>query len=336
MRAVVQHAYGRPADVLRVEDVEPPAPQDDEVLVRMRAASLHADVWHVVTGRPRVLRLMGAGLRRPKRTVPGTDVAGVVEAVGARVTRFRPGDAVFGETTKGIQWANAGAFAELVAAPEEAIATKPAKVSFEEAAAVPTSGIIALSILRATRRIAPDDHVLVNGAGGGVGVLAVQIAKADGAIVTAVDHAPKLDMLRSIGADDVVDARDDYTARGPRYDVVFDVPGNRPFSRVRRSLRPGGKYVLVGHDQYGAVGRRWLGSIPRAFRLMAMAPFVAELPRADIGTLDKAALLGEFARLMDAGKLRPIVERAFPLDRVVDAFRLLESGTVRGKIVLTP
>src|SRR5680860_1243746 len=188
MRAVVQDRYGS-ADVLQVRDVDTPVVGDDEVLVRVRAASVHPDVWHVVSGRPYVLRLMGSGLRRPRNRVPGTDVAGQVEVVGRNVTRLRPGDEVFGETVSGYQWHNGGAFAEYVAVPERALAPKPRNVSFEQAAAVPTSGL----------------HALVNGAGGGVGAFAVQLAKAVGATVTGVDAAGKLDLLRSLGADHVID-----------------------------------------------------------------------------------------------------------------------------------
>lgn len=334
MRAVVQRAYGPPPEVLSVAEIDAPVPADDEVLVRVRAASLHPDVWHVVTGRPFALRLMGAGLRRPKRVVPGTDLAGRVEAVGARVTRFRVGDEVFGETMRGIQWVNGGAFAELAVAPEDALAAKPPRLSFEEAAAVPTSGIIALATLRA-RELTPGQRVLVNGAGGGVGIFLVQLAKARGAEVTAVDVAGKLDLLRRLGADQVLDAREDFTGSRERYDLVVDIPGNHPFRRIRRVLSPDGTYLLVGHDRYGRSGGRWLGSLPRVFRLMALSPFVRQLPRPDFSWPDKARALATLAAHIARGEVRPIVDRTFSLDEIVPAMGALAGGEARGKIVLT-
>ena len=262
MRAILQDRYGT-ADDLRVGEVERPSPAAGEVLVRVRAASVHPDVWHVVAGRPYVLRLMGAGLRRPARRVPGTDLAGVVEAVGRDVTRFRPGDEVFGETLPSMAWRNGGAWAEYATAPEAALAVKPAGVSFEAAAAVPAAGYIALHNLPADRT-GPGCRVLVNGAGGGVGAIVVQLAKAGGAHVTGVDHTAKLNLLARLGADDVVDfTRTDVTREPQRYDLVVDIPGNHPYAAVRRILAPGGVYVLIGHDDFGRGGRRWLGSIPR-------------------------------------------------------------------------
>ena len=201
MKAIVQDKYGPPGDVLRLREIVRPTIGDDEVLVRVRAASVHADVWHAVTGRPYVLRLMGGGFSKPKIPVPGTDLAGHVESVGKNVTQFRPGDEVFGESIKGIQWANGGAFAEYVSVSQDALALKPQGVSFEQAAAVPTSGLIALSNLQGRRKIQPGQRVLINGAGGGVGSIVVQLAKANGAQVTGVDCAAKLEMVRALGAD---------------------------------------------------------------------------------------------------------------------------------------
>ena len=275
MRAIVQHRYG-PADrVLELREIEKPVIRDDEVLLQVHAASLHTDVWHVVTGRPFMLRLMGAGLRRPKNRVPGTDVAGRVEAVGAGVTRLEPGDQVFGEIIRGHQWKNGGAYAEYVAAPAASLALKPANVSFEQAAAVPTSGLIALQGVRHEGHVEPGHRVLVNGAGGAVGSFAVQIAKAFGAEVTAVDSAEKLDMLRSIGADHVIDyTKEDFTRNGERYDVIVDIPGNRLFDDLKRSLADGGRYALIGHDSFGAKGNRFFGgTIGRILKLQLFAPF---------------------------------------------------------------
>src|SRR5918999_2456505 len=201
MKAIVHHEYGSPDDVLELEDIEKPVVKDDEVLVRVHAASVHPDVWHVVKGLPYVLRLMGAGLLKPKNSVPGTDEAGYVEAVGKDVTLFRPGDEVFGESVRGHQWHNGGAYAEYASVPEDQLALKPANLTFEQAAAVPTSGIITLQGLREYGQVQPGQKVLVNGAGGGVGTIAVQLAKSYGAAVTGVDSTGKLDLLRSLGAD---------------------------------------------------------------------------------------------------------------------------------------
>ena len=262
---------------LSLREVARPEPAEDEVLIRVRAASLHPDVWHVVVGQPAVLRLMGSGVRRPKERVPGIDVAGVVESVGAAVTRFRPGDEVFGETIRGIQWRNGGAYAEYATAPEVGVALKPSGTSFEEAAAVPTAGLIALNNLP-QHRVPPGHRVLVNGAAGGVGAIAVQLAKAYGAHVTGVDHPGKLALVRSLGADRVIDyTREDYTRAGERWDLIFDVPGNHTFDETRRALEPRGAYVLIGHDLFGAAGYRWLGGIPRQLGLMVRSAVVPEL-----------------------------------------------------------
>ena len=332
MKAIVHDRYG-PPDVLRLSDVDPPAVGDDEVLVRVRAASVHPDVWHVVTGQPLVLRLMGNGLRRPKHRVPGTDMAGEVEAVGGAVTRFRPGDEVFGETRRGYQWRNGGAYAEYVAVPHELLARKPAGVSFEQAAAVPTAGFIALANLRGRASVRPGQKVLVNGAGGGVGMLAVQIAKARGAEVTGVDAAGKLDLVRSLGADRVLDfAREDFTRAGERYDLIFDVPGNHSFSACRRALEESGTYVLIGHDGFGASR---LGSLPRFLRLVARTPFTRQLPGLDFSTPDKGATMSALAELVEAGSLTPVVDRTFPLSEVPEAIRYLVAGRAVGRIIVT-
>lgn len=251
MKAIVQERYGSP-DVLELREIDEPAVKDDEVLVRVRATSLHPDVWHVLHGRPYVLRIMGAGLRRPKNPVPGTDLAGRVEAVGTAATRFRPGDEVFGESAKGHQWHNAGAYAEYAAVPEDVLEPKPANLTFEQAAAVPTSGSIAYQGVRLQGRVQAGQRVLINGAGGGVGSFAVQLAKAFGAEVTGVDRGRKLDVIRSIGADHVIDhTREDFTRTGERYDVIVDIPGNRTIADCRRALTPKGAYVLIGHEGFG-------------------------------------------------------------------------------------
>ena len=335
MKAMVQDKYG-PADLLVLRDIDMPVVGDDDVLVRVRAASVHPDVWHVVSGRPYVLRFMGAGLRRPKNRVPGTDVAGLVESVGKGVTRFQPGDEVFGESVRGHQWHNGGAYAEYVSVPEDALALKPGNITFEQAAAVPTSGLIALQSLRNEGRLRPGQSVLVNGSAGGVGAVAVQIAKAYGAKVTGVDDANKLDMVRSLGADRVIDyTQEDFTTMGERYDLILDVPGNHPFSQCRRALNPDGTYVLIGHDHYGNAGRRWVGSLPSALMLIARSPFVKQLPRVSFSTPPKADSIAVLKELLEAGQLTPVIDRTYPLSEVPQAIRYLAAGRAQGKVVIT-
>ncbi|HEU4337889.1 MAG TPA: NAD(P)-dependent alcohol dehydrogenase [Nocardioides sp.] len=334
MRAVVQRAYGS-VDDLTVSEVPRPEPAADEVLIHVRAASVHPDVWHVVAGRPAVLRLMGSGVRRPGQPVPGTDVAGVVESVGSAVTRFEPGDEVFAETVRGVQWRNGGAFAEYATAPEVGVALKPPAVSFEEAAAVPTAGIIALNNLP-RRRVPAGSRVLVNGAAGGVGAIALQLAKAYGAHVTGVDHSSKLELLRSLGADRVIDyTSEDFTRSGGQWDLVFDVPGNHSWRETRRALHPRGSYILIGHDAFGAIGHRWLGSIPRLLGLVARSAVSPQLRGGSFAPPDKRELMDTLASLMGSGQLRVVVDRTFPLDQAPQALRHLMSGQSVGRVVLT-
>lgn len=335
MRAVVQTAYGDPQKVITVGQLPKPVPQDGEVLVRVRAASLHPDVWHVLTGRPYVLRLMGAGFRRPKNPVPGIDLAGVVEAVGPNAHRFRPGDEVFGECVRGHQWKNGGAFAEYAVVRQGALSTKPADLSFEKAAAVPTSGYIAVQGVRDQGKVQARQHVLVNGAGGGVGTFAVQLAKAWGAEVTAVDAGHKLPTLRSIGADHVIDcAREDFTRAKQPYDLIIDIPGNRPWRHLRRVVAPDGRYVLIGHDQYGARGRRWFGGIGSFVRLATLSLFDRRL-RASAATGTSEDRMSVLLKLIEAGNVVPVVDQTFPLERIHDAVEYLETGRACGKIVIT-
>ena len=306
------------------------------MLVRVRAASVHADVWHVVMGLPYVLRLMGSGLRKPKNPIPGTDAAGIVESVGKDVTRFRPGDEVFGETLGGRQWQNGGAYAEYATAPESALALKPANITFEQAAAVPTSALIALPALRIEGKLQKGHKVLINGAGGGVGSIAVQLAKAFGTEVTAVDSAEKLGMLRALGADHVIDyVQEDFTRSHERYDLIFDVPGNHSLSECRRALKPGGTYVLIGHDNYGSGMHRWMGQLPRMFRLMALSPFVGQLPKPRFSMPEKQESMALLKEFLATGKLTPHIDRTYPLSEVPEAIRYLEGGHALGKIVIT-
>jgi NADPH:quinone reductase-like Zn-dependent oxidoreductase len=334
VKAIVQERYG-PPDLLHVDEVDTPVAGDNEVLVRVHAASVHPDVWHMVRGLPYVLRLMGAGLRRPRNPIPGTDVAGRVEAVGRDVARFRPGDEVFGESIRGNSWANGGAYAEYVTVPEEALAHKPGNVTFAQAASVPTAGLIAWNNLR-QGRLGDGRRVLVNGAAGGVGSIAVQLAKAHGAHVTGVDTTAKLELIRSLGADRVIDyTREDFTRGTERYDLILDIPGNHPFAACRRALATDGTYVLVGHDHFGGAGRRVLGSLPRFIRLMAMAPFVHQLPRASFSLPPKRDALALLRRLLESGQLTPVIDRTYPLAEVPEAIRYLQSGRARGRVVIT-
>lgn len=333
MLAIVQDTYGSPA-ALRLTEVERPAVADDEVLVRVKASSAHPDIWHVVTGRPAVLRLMGAGLRRPRVAIPGTDVAGVVEAVGASVTRFRPGDEVFGLTLRGMMWVNGGAFAEYAAVRQDGLEIKPGNVSFEQAATVPMAGFI--SLLNVPREwLGAGRRVLVNGAAGGVGALVLQIAKAHGSHVTGVDATAKLDVLRELGADEVIDyTREDYTVGDKRFDLIVDIPGNHSFPANERVLAASGKYILIGHDHYGTVGRAWVGSIPRMLGLVVRSRFNSRL-RVDGERLGKREAMEALRGYLEAGQVTPVIERTFPLAEAGHALEYLAGGKALGRIVIT-
>ena len=335
MKAIVHDRYGS-VDDLELREVDRPVAGDGEVLVRVRAASLHPDVWHVVRGLPYVLRFMGAGVFRPKNPIPGTDMAGIVEAIGTGVTRFRPGDEVFGETVRH-PWINGGTFAEYVSVREELLARKPANVTFEQAASVPTSGFIALLNLRGGRAVRSGQRVLVNGAGGGVGTLAVQIAKAAGAHVTAVDSTRKLEMLRALGADEVIDfTREDFTRRGARYDLIFDVPGNQPLAACRRALEPDGKYVLIGHVRFDASGGRVLGLFPRFFTLIFLSFFVRQLRLGTSSVPTQQEAMAVLQDLLESGRITPVIDRTYALSAAREAFGQMIEGNAQGKILLTP
>lgn len=335
MKAIIQTHYGLP-DALELRDVDIPTVGENDVLVRVRAASLHPDVLHVVTGRPYVLRVMGAGLFRPNNPIPGTDVAGIVESVGPGVTRFRPGDAVFGETVVTNSWINGAAFAEYVSVPQDLLGLKPDNVTFEQAASVPTSGYIALLNLRGGRLIYPSARVLINGAGGGVGALALQIAKARGAHVTGVDSASKLGMLRSLGADRVIDyAQEDFTRADARYDLIFDVPGNHSLSACLRALTPDGTYVLIGHEKYGPSGNPVFGLFPRFFRLIIRSFFEKRL-RLGRSVPTRQEAMAILRELLDTGKITPVVDSTFPLSEAREAFRHMIEDETCGKVIITP
>ncbi|MET7466432.1 NAD(P)-dependent alcohol dehydrogenase [Nonomuraea sp. NPDC005501] len=325
MKAIVQDVYG-PAEVLRLRDVEQPRIGGDEVLVRVRAAGVDPGVWIVMTGRPPAVRLMGFGLRRPRVPVRGRDLAGVVEAVGARVTRFRPGDEVHGTC-------ESGSYAEYAAAPERLLARKPAGLSFEEAAVVPVSGTTAFQAVRDTGRVRPGQRVMVTGAGGGIGTFAVQIAKALGATVTAVCGPGKADLVRSLGADDVIDyTRDEVDRDGPRHDVIIDVAGCRPLSLLRRALTPRGTLVLAGggHDAPGP-----LGGYTRALLWRPLVQITTKQRLRGHTAREGAEDLARLDRLIESGAVRPVVGRAYPLAETPEAIRHLAEGHPTGKIVVT-
>ncbi len=321
MKAIVQYEFGSP-DVLRFEDVEKPIPHDDEVLVRVHASSVNPYDWHVMRGRPYLARTQ-VGLLRPKDTIQGADMAGEVEAVGKDVTEFQPGDGVFSETRR--------AFAEYVCVREDRLAHKPTNVSFEEAAAVPLAGLTALQGLRDKGRVQPGDKVLVNGASGGVGTFAVQIAKWLGAQVTGVTSTKNVDMVLSIGADEVVDyTRDDYTRRDNRYDVILDTIGNHAPSDNKSVMVSDATYVLVGKAEMGD----WVGPLSMLFGVLLasatgkqkMVPLLAKVTREDLDVL---------SGLLEGGQIAPVIDSRYELADVADAIRYLEEGHASGKVVIT-
>ncbi len=337
MTAIIQSKYGSPDDVLQLQEVAKPTVGDNEVLIRVRAASVHADVWKVVLGYPHVFRPMYGGLRKPKHPIPGTDMAGTIEAVGKDVTRFKPGDEVFGESNKGFQWLNGGAYAEYVAVPQDVLAQKPKGVTFAEAASVPTSGYIALMNLNDNGQIQPGQRVLINGAGGGVGSIALQLAKAYGAHVTGVDSTPKLAMIRSLGADHVIDyTQEDFTQGDERYDFILDVASTLALSACKRVLMPTGKYVIIGHDHFGDVGGPTFGSLPRFFSILARTPFDSHLPKLNSALPSRQAVMAALRGFLEAGQLTPIIDRSYPLNKVPEALRDLQAGNNLGKIIITP
>jgi NADPH:quinone reductase-like Zn-dependent oxidoreductase len=334
MQAVIHQAYGEPQAVLSVRDVEKPTPKDNEVVVRVRAASMHPDVWHVIAGYPFVLRLMGNGLHKPKRRIPGTDLAGIVEFVGKNVRRLKVGDEVFGESAP-LGWLNGGAYAEFAAVPERYLALKPKNVTFEQAAAVPTAGMIALQNLGGAKRPIRR-NVLINGAGGCMGPIAVQIAKADGAHVTAVDCADKLPMLRSLGADAVIDyRREDYLKNGQRYDFIMDVVALRSPRDYRHSLSPTGRYIPIGHAHYDNSRHPIFGDMPYFMWLLLLTLLDAK-KRKEGQLIKKPDAMAIFRELLESGKLTPVVGRTFSLREVPAALRWMQEGHTPGRAIITP
>jgi NADPH:quinone reductase-like Zn-dependent oxidoreductase len=321
MKAVVHNTYGSP-DVLELEQIDKPEPADDEVLVRVRAASVNPADWYTLTG-PFVARVPN-GLRRPKDNRLGVDYAGEVEAVGANVTHFRPGDEVFGGRT--------GAFAEYVCAREDrGVVPKPANVTFEEAAAVPIAALTALQGLRDKGQVQAGQSVLINGASGGVGTFAVQIAKALGAEVTGVCSTRNVDIVRSIGADHVIDyTKEDFTRSDGRYDLILDVAGSKSWSELKRVLEPDGRLVIVGAPKSKGI----LGPLAHIMKLRLASVlgsrkavfFISKVNKADMQTLRE---------LLESGEVKPVVDRRYDLGEIADAFRYLGDGHAQGKIVVT-
>jgi NADPH:quinone reductase-like Zn-dependent oxidoreductase len=321
MKAIVNQAYGPPED-LTLQEVARPAVEDDTVLVRVRAASVNPLDWHLMRGSPFVVRL-AQGLRRPKRSVPGVDVAGEVEAIGANVTEFRPGDEVFGS--------GAGSFAEYVCGRESNLAPKPAGLTFEQAAAIPAAGITALQALRDHGRLESGQRLAINGAAGGVGTFAVQIAKAFGANVTAVCSTRNLDLVRAIGADAVVDYTvEDFTRNAQPYDLIVDLVGNRSLSDLRRALTPNGTLILAG----GGVPGHSFKPLALALRAVVLSRFVSQRLAFFVANVTKDDLI-TLTGLVDAGKVTPVVDRTYPLSETPDAIRYLETGHARAKTAIT-
>jgi NADPH:quinone reductase-like Zn-dependent oxidoreductase len=322
MRAIVHDAYGS-ADVVELRDIDTPVIGDDEVLVQVRAAGVDQGVWHIMAGLPYPIRLAGYGLRAPKNPVLGADLAGVVEAVGDTVTRFAPGDEVFG--------VGKGSYAEYAPALEAKLAPKPANVTFEQAAAVAISGMTALQAVRDHGKVRPRQQVLIIGASGGVGSYAVQLAKAFGAQVTGVCSSAKADMVRSIGADRVIDyTREDFAGGEDHYDVILDIGGNSALSRVRRALTPKGTHVIVGGETDG----RWLGGTDRQIRALLLSPFVGQKLGTFVAKENHEDML-VLKELIEAGKVTPAVDRSYPLGEVAEAIRYMRDGHARGKVVIT-
>jgi NADPH:quinone reductase-like Zn-dependent oxidoreductase len=321
MQAIVQDAYGS-AGVLRFARIAPPEIAGNEVLLRVRAAGLDRGTWHLMTGRPYLLRLV-CGIRRPRNPVPGLDVAGTVVAVGPAVTRFSAGDDVFGFSK--------GSLAEYAVAREDKLARKPASATFEQAAVVPVSAVTALQALTDAGHVRQGQKVLITGASGGVGSYAVQLAKALGAEVTGVCSTAKLDLVRSLGADHVIDyTRDDFADGANRYDLIIDIAGNPALSRLRRALAPAGTAVIAGGEEGGS----WTGGIGRQFRALALSPFLRQR-LAMVTARQRASDLDRLTGLIEAGKVTPSIGATYPLDQVPEAMRHLEAGKARGKVAIT-
>lgn len=322
MKAIVFHKYGSP-DFLEFRDVPKPSPKDDECLIRIHASSVNSWDWEYLNGVPFINRLM-FGLLRPKPSKQrlGADIAGTVESVGKDVTRFKPGDQVFGDL-----WDQWGGFAKYACTRETGLEPKPVNATFEEAAAVPQAGVLALQALRKHRQLEPGQNVLVNGAGGGVGTFAIQLAKLAGANVTGVDAAHKLDVIRSVGADHVVDyTQEDFTKTGVRYELIIDCQNFRSMFDIRRALQPNGVYAMVGGSMFRVLQLWLLSLVAPLTRDSRKLCLVAEGPNKGLAHLKK---------LIDSGKIKPIIDRTYRIEEVPDALRYFGDGLHTGKIVIT-
>jgi NADPH:quinone reductase-like Zn-dependent oxidoreductase len=322
MEAIVYDEYGSP-EVLRLEEIDQPVPKDDEVLVRVAAAAVNPGDWFLLGGIPFIMRF-GTGLSKPRKKVLGLAVSGRVESVGAKVTKFQPGDEVFAE-------AGSGGFAALVCLPERSPAHKPAELSFEEAAAVPVSGVTALQGLRDTAGVQPGQKVLINGASGGIGTFAVQIAKALGAEVTGVCSSRNVDLVRSIGADHVIDyTNEDFTDNGKQYDLILDNVGNRSLSDCRRALESDGMLIPNSNKE-----GRWVGDyLTRAMRALLITPFVSQKLR-PFSAVGRSEDLEALAELFESGEVKPVIDRTYPLAEAANALAYFGEGHARGKVVIT-
>src|SRR6266536_4687623 len=327
MKAIVCTKYG-PPDVLKLEEIQKPTPGDDEILVEVHAASVNYSNLILVRGKPFLARL-GFGLLKPKLKIPGSDIAGRVEAVGRNAKQFRPGDEVFGDLSN----CGRGGYAEYVCVPENVLALKPANISYEESAAVPEAALVALQALRDKGQIKAGQKVLIYGASGGIGTFAVQIAKSDGAEVTGVCSTRNLDMVRSLGADHVIDyTKEDFTNSDQRYDVILDNVANHSLSECRRVLNPKGKYVLIGGG--GVNESRWLGpGLTHAFKAMFLSKFVSQQMGMMLAELNQKDLTF-LADLMQSGKVTPVIDRTYTLSELPQAIQYLEQGHARGKVVV--
>lgn len=337
MRAVIHIGYGQPEEVLTVQDIPVPEIEDEEVLVKVQAASVHADVWHAVTGMPYAYRIFGMGLFKPRSPVPGTDLSGVVESVGKAVKRFKPGDEVFGESHAGVSIKNGGAYAEYSAVPEKVLVHKPAGISFEQAAAIPTSGNIGYLNLRAAGQDMAGQKILINGAGGSVGSIALQLARAKGAEVTAVDNSEKVDLLRKLGADHVIDyTHEDIMRRNELYDRILDVASTLPYPACKQILKPDGIYMSVGHYDYGRSGRRIFGDLPGLLKYLFRFPFDKNLPKFKFEMPTPEGILREYKQLVEAGKFNIVIDRTYSLSEVPEALQYLVSGKNIGRLIIVP
>jgi NADPH:quinone reductase-like Zn-dependent oxidoreductase len=321
MKAIVRDTYGSP-DVLELREIDIPQFADEEVLLRVHAAGVGRDVWHIMTGLPYPIRIAGYGLRAPKNPVIGSDMAGIVEAVGKNVSTFQPGDEVFG--------IGKGSYAQYVCAREDKLAPKPTNLTFEQAAALAIMGSTALQALRDHGKVGQGQEVLIIGASGGVGTYAVQIAKAFGAHVTGVCSTAKVQMVLSIGADHVIDyTQEDFAEGDQRYDLILDIGGNSSLSRLRRALASRGTLVIVGGEGEG----RWLGGIDRQLRAMMLSPFVGQKLGTFVNKENHEDLI-VLKELIESGKVTPVIDRTYPLAEVPEAIRYLEEGHARGKVVI--